>query len=104
MFQKQLRKERGRQICSVKLPVNQKVISQLGDSRDIAMKRLLGVERKFKRTPELKTDYVNFMKEYLELGHMKLVTASMSEKNRVFFPHQAVIKKDAMRVILYRRI
>jgi len=89
-----VRNEEGRFV--VKLPMNQKVISQLGDLRDIAMKRLLGVEWKFKKIPGLKTDYVNFMKEYLELGHLKLVTVSTSEKKRVFLPHQAVIKKDAI--------
>jgi len=60
------------------------------------MKRLLGLEKKFKRVPGFKTDYVNFIKEYLELGHMKLVTAAMSDKKRVFLPHQAVIKKDTI--------
>jgi len=69
------RNEEGRFI--VKLSVSQKTINQLGDSKDVTMKRLLGVERKYKRVPGLKTDYINFMKEYLELGH-KLETCYRS--------------------------
>lgn len=36
----------------------------------IAVKRLLQMEARFKKAPELQQHYVNFMTEYLELGHM----------------------------------
>jgi len=68
----------------VKLPVNQEVINQLGNTRDIAMKRLLSVERKFKKDPELKIEYIKFMNKYLQLEHMQPVT-DLCDTMRVFY-------------------
>ncbi|XP_037928727.1 uncharacterized protein LOC119663132 [Teleopsis dalmanni] len=44
---------------------------QLGNSRKLATARLLSMERKFIQNPSLKEEYSKFMKEYLNLGHMK---------------------------------
>ncbi|XP_071571267.1 uncharacterized protein [Temnothorax nylanderi] len=79
----------------VKLPVNQKILDQLGDSESNAMKRLLSIKRKFKKDPELKAEYIKFMSEYLELGHMRPVSESASKTKRVFLFHQAVVKEGA---------
>lgn len=43
------------------------MLTQLEDLEDIAMKRLLSLERKFEKALELKIEYVKFMKEYLAL-------------------------------------
>ncbi|KAK9751507.1 hypothetical protein QE152_g4964 [Popillia japonica] len=43
----------------------------LGESRDIAVKRFQILERKFIKQPNLKQEYVQFMQEYKDLGHIK---------------------------------
>lgn len=45
----------------VKLPIKDKVINKIGDSREIAFKRLHSLEGRFKRDSELKKQYVRFM-------------------------------------------
>ncbi|XP_024874745.1 uncharacterized protein LOC112456446 [Temnothorax curvispinosus] len=79
----------------VKLPVNRKILDKLGDSESHAMKRLLSVERKLKKNPELGAEYVKFMNKYLELGHMRPANKSISKTKRIFLPHQVVIKEEA---------
>ncbi|XP_011706648.1 PREDICTED: uncharacterized protein LOC105461841, partial [Wasmannia auropunctata] len=63
----------GRYIVS--LPIRENVINKLGDSRGIALKRLKGIERRFKRDPALKIQYTQFIDQYLSLGHMRLITS-----------------------------
>lgn len=80
----------------IKMPTKQSIMDQLGESEGIAMKRLISLEKRFKRLPELKEEYVKFMNEYLRLGHMKLIEQLVNNIKRVFLPHQAVIKKEAV--------
>lgn len=79
----------------VRLPVKENALKQLGNSKDSALKRFYALERKFDRMPELKTEYVEFMNEYLALGHMRRVAESDPDKLRVFLPHQAVINENS---------
>ncbi|XP_058449300.1 uncharacterized protein LOC131429265 [Malaya genurostris] len=64
----------------------------LGESREIATKRLLHLERKLDKNPKLKMQYHNFLHEYVELGHMSL-TATSTTKRSVFLPHHCVVKE-----------
>ncbi|XP_018394544.1 PREDICTED: uncharacterized protein LOC108773282 [Cyphomyrmex costatus] len=57
--------EQGRYI--VKLPIKEELIGNLGSTRDIALRRLQGTERRFIRDPNLRDQYVHFMDEYLKL-------------------------------------
>lgn len=61
------RDEMGRYIVRIPIKAN---APKLGDSRGIAVRRLLQMEARFDRQPELKQQYVEFMAEYLRLGHM----------------------------------
>jgi len=79
----------------VKLPVNLRVLSQIGSSEEIAKKRLLLIEKRFAKDPEFKAEYTNFMQEYQSLGHMRLVADAADNKKRIFLPHQAVVREDA---------
>ncbi|OXA41905.1 uncharacterized protein LOC110859593 [Folsomia candida] len=45
----------------------------LGSSREMALQRLRQIERRLARQPAHKEQYVAFMKEYLDLGHMEVV-------------------------------
>ncbi|XP_037931351.1 uncharacterized protein LOC119666140 [Teleopsis dalmanni] len=56
----------------VKLPFKKE--NELGDSRKMAMARLLCLEKRFKRNSKLKKEYIKFMKEYMEMGHMQKVS------------------------------
>lgn len=86
------RNEQGRLI--VTLPVKQDKLAALGSSHDIAVKRFASVERKFQRDPELKKEYVEFMREYLRLGHMRKIIDPSKETNAMpqyYMPHHAVV-------------
>ncbi|XP_063387436.1 uncharacterized protein LOC134673395 isoform X2 [Cydia fagiglandana] len=51
---------------------------RFSNSREIALKRLLNLERKFKLNPQFRTAYVNFMDDYLSCGHMVEVDPPLS--------------------------
>ncbi|XP_077282820.1 uncharacterized protein LOC143908865 [Temnothorax americanus] len=77
----------------VKLPVKEHVMAKIGQSRDIAMKRLIAMERRFKRDPNLEEHYARFMQEYIALGHMKLVNEQPNDDPpAVYLPHHCVVK------------
>lgn len=68
----------------------------LGDSELNATKRLFSLERKLTKIPKLKSEYCNFMKEYLELGHMSPVSSS----SKYVIPHHSVVKEDRSQIKL----
>ena len=45
------------------------------DSRRTAVSRLLGIERRPSKDPKLAEAYVNFMQEFINLGHMEIIPA-----------------------------
>lgn len=65
----------------VRLPFKEHIINKLGDSREIALKRFLNLERRFKRDPVLKDQYSQFMYEYHLLGHMRRMDAFLQIRN-----------------------
>ncbi|XP_065077563.1 uncharacterized protein LOC135700834 [Ochlerotatus camptorhynchus] len=77
---------------TVPLPKNEEVLPTLGESRDIAFRRLLGTERRLARDSNLREQYVAFMDEYLKLGHMRRVEDAVSTK-RCYLPHHPVVKE-----------
>ncbi|XP_055678141.1 uncharacterized protein LOC129786910 [Lutzomyia longipalpis] len=84
------RDEHGRYVVS--LPTN-KNVHLLGDSYEIARKRFLCIERKLMKNPELRLHYVNFMTEYEQLGHMRLMPPDYtSPQPAVYLPHHPVVK------------
>ncbi|XP_047986442.1 uncharacterized protein LOC125226503 [Leguminivora glycinivorella] len=62
-----VRDEEGRYV--VKLPLRDDKICK-GNSKDIAIKRLHSLERKFEKDNTLKARYTEVIKEYEQLGHM----------------------------------
>ena len=87
------RNNEGRYI--VALPFNSKK-DQLGESRLMATKRLIGLERKLERDPELKTKYNAVLQEYLTLGHMSEVKDNATTGGGFYLPHHAVIKDSSL--------
>ncbi|CAH2092373.1 unnamed protein product [Euphydryas editha] len=66
-----------------------------GESREIAVKRLKNLERKFNNDSLLKDRYAEVIREYLRLGHMELVQEPDKRRDEaVYLPHHAVIRED----------
>ncbi|XP_063838254.1 uncharacterized protein LOC135087417 [Ostrinia nubilalis] len=67
-----------------------------GNSKNIAVKRLQGLERKFLKHPEIKKQYTEVINEYLTLGHMEKITdeTQRNKPDAVYLPHHAVIRED----------
>ncbi|XP_025986008.1 uncharacterized protein LOC105206577 [Solenopsis invicta] len=79
----------------VRLPLRDKV-ERLGQSREIAIKRLKELERKFVSSSELKVQYTNFMQEYQELGHMSEVINQGANGTVNYLPHHGIWKDDSL--------
>ncbi|XP_012152147.1 uncharacterized protein LOC105664034 [Megachile rotundata] len=75
----------------VALPFNDKV-TQLGESRSRALKRLESLERKLQRDAALKKDYHAVIEEYLHLGHMVKVPLEQLTSGGYYLPHHGVMK------------
>lgn len=86
------RNETGRFI--VRLPLKRNP-NELGDSRAMAMKRFFHLERRLAKDHALAKEYKAFMREYVELGHMKKVNVASKEPS-YYLPHHAVVKADSM--------
>ncbi|XP_062703799.1 uncharacterized protein LOC134286230 [Aedes albopictus] len=71
---------------------NYATIARIGESRNIALRRLLATERRLARDTSLAKQYSSFMEEYLLLGHMEKVTNEDST-SRCYLPHHPVVKE-----------
>ncbi|XP_055543376.1 uncharacterized protein LOC129728925 [Wyeomyia smithii] len=81
---------------TVSLPKDEAILSRLGESRDIAFRRLQGTERRLARDESLHEQYTNFMQEYLQLGHMRKVEeAEVETIKRCYLPHHPVVKESS---------
>ncbi|XP_062558163.1 uncharacterized protein LOC134223041 [Armigeres subalbatus] len=79
---------------TVALPMMKGAVSRLGESRNIAFRRLQGTERRLARDSSLREQYVGFMEEYLNLGHMEMVDEdSQILIRRCCLPHHPVVKE-----------
>ncbi|CAH1382035.1 unnamed protein product [Tenebrio molitor] len=68
----------------------------IGVSKEMAIKRFLSLENKFRKDPALKRDYTEFIEEYIRLKHMELVPPTQVNVNeRVFLSHHAVTKETS---------
>ncbi|XP_018397776.1 PREDICTED: uncharacterized protein LOC108775824 [Cyphomyrmex costatus] len=98
------RNSQGRFVVS--LPIREEKLVQLGESKEITLKRFYALERKLNKQPSLKEQYSSFLKEYLDLGHMRKVEESESVITpHYYLPHHAVIKESSattkLRVVFY---
>ncbi|XP_063378248.1 uncharacterized protein LOC134665279 isoform X1 [Cydia fagiglandana] len=73
----------------VRLPLKESA-DALGDTYDVARSRFLSLERKLERLPDYKKMYCDFMREYIELGHMSLIHTYT--KPYCFLVHHSVLK------------
>ncbi|KAG7295220.1 hypothetical protein JYU34_022191 [Plutella xylostella] len=67
------------------------------NSYAIALQRLYNLEKRFQKDPEYYNLYKNFIHEYLELGHAKILDISNcdpKDEPRFFLPHHGVLRPD----------
>ncbi|XP_048007225.1 uncharacterized protein LOC125242520 isoform X2 [Leguminivora glycinivorella] len=70
---------------------------RFSNSREIALKRLLNLERKFKLNPQFRTAYVNFMDDYLSCGHMEEVGPPVASEGQFYYiPHHGILRPDSV--------
>nr|XP_049697612.1 uncharacterized protein LOC126054832 isoform X1 [Helicoverpa armigera] len=81
----------GRFVVSIPLKESPDV---LGDSYNMAKRRFLSLERRLARDSSLKQLYVNFMNEYINLGHMSEYNPSNSSFSN-YLPHHGVLKESS---------
>lgn len=83
----------------VPIPIKPSVES-LGSNRAIALKRFLMLEQRFKRNANFKEKYVDFMREYIESGHMVLVDKRAKPGKWIYhIPHHGVVTSEKFRVV-----
>ncbi|XP_026317738.1 uncharacterized protein LOC113228599 [Hyposmocoma kahamanoa] len=66
----------------------------LGESRSLAFKRLISMERRFACNEQFRNLYVDFMEDYLKSGHMELVSGEI-KGNHFFIPHHGILRPSS---------
>ncbi|XP_052740238.1 uncharacterized protein LOC128198496 [Bicyclus anynana] len=75
---------------SVRLPLKDSPTT-LGNSLSQAKKRFFNLEKRFRKQPELKQAYREFINEYIDLGHCSELT-NFSSKSGYFLCHHPIIR------------
>ncbi|CAG9118509.1 unnamed protein product [Plutella xylostella] len=79
----------------VKLPLKDNA-DCLGNSYNLAKKRLLNLEKRFRKNPDLKSQYSKFINEYAELGHLtKTDYQGYPNSPHYYLCHHAVFKENS---------
>ncbi|XP_066595397.1 uncharacterized protein [Prorops nasuta] len=79
----------------VRLPVKTTLPLAMTETRNIAMKSLNQLHRRFVRDQKLADSYKEFMKFYEELGHMERVLDVDTRNSHAWYiPHHAVVQKS----------
>lgn len=77
----------------VKIPMDES-ITNIGSSRAAALRRFMYLERRIQKDYELKPAYVEQMKEFIRIGHLKLATERPLINEMVYYiPHHSLTKK-----------
>lgn len=66
----------------------------LGDTYNSALTRLFRLEKRFSHDVQLRKNYVDFMREYSDLGHMQMVEDS-TNVGRYLIPHHCVLRPQS---------
>lgn len=84
----------------VSLPFRESAPPVFPGMRDLALQRFYSLERRLLKQPSLYLQYCEFMREYLELGHMDLISPDNISSNTTsphtyYIPHHCVLKPDS---------
>ncbi|XP_031335299.1 uncharacterized protein LOC116165130 [Photinus pyralis] len=82
----------------VRIPFKDCTTQHLGNSKNYALKMFQCLERRFNRNLNLKKKYDEFMQEYIQLGHMTLLTLLTSEPftPNYYLPHHGIIRESSL--------
>ncbi|XP_067217199.1 uncharacterized protein [Linepithema humile] len=69
--------------------------SKLGESKTIAHKRFITLEKRLNANPMLRKQYITFLSEYEELEHMSKISEELGQQTTYYMPHHCVIKADS---------
>ena len=94
-FQSNVIRVNGQYVVSIPL----KPDAALGESKHMALRRLHQVEAKFQRDHHYHQQYVNFMREYITLGHMVLAEPLKPGVLHCYICHHAVAVDRKFRVV-----
>ncbi|XP_017475229.1 PREDICTED: uncharacterized protein LOC108365650 [Rhagoletis zephyria] len=78
----------------VRLPFHENP-EALGESYGMAYNRFLALERRLAKSLQTKNQYVQFMEEYENLGHMTQVDIDSISKPRYFIPHHCIVRPES---------
>lgn len=88
------RNEEGRFV--VRLPIKE-AFSEIGETLPMATARFLNVEKRLQHDERLKNEYIRFMNEYIEMGHMvEVLEGSIQAQKHFYLPHHSVIKASSL--------
>ncbi|XP_029162096.1 uncharacterized protein LOC114933664 [Nylanderia fulva] len=80
----------------VRLPFRNGPPIEIGESREIAARRLSSLLRRINNQPAIKQEYSEFMSEYAQLNHMKVIAPVDSVNSQVvYIPHHPVIRETS---------
>lgn len=92
------REPSGRHVVAIPM---KPTVHELGDSREIALRRFLMQEKRFARDPQYKEKYVEFMREMMSLEHMIEAVEKPEPGETVYYiPHHGVCTSGKFRVVL----
>ncbi|GFX12457.1 integrase catalytic domain-containing protein [Trichonephila clavipes] len=83
----------GRYVVSMAL---NKDPSCLGNSKDIAIRRLNSLWKRLSRDSRYLSLYAEFLKEYEELGHLERVVESIEPPTHYYIPHHGVLRPEKL--------
>lgn len=69
--------------------------SCLGQSFETTKRRFPSLERKLSKDPQMRGLYIDFMKEYISLGHMTAIDNKIPTSAHYFIPHQCVLRPQS---------
>lgn len=79
----------------VYLPLKQSVeetVEYCGETKELAIKRLKQLERRFETNTILKKEYMKVIHEYISMGHMKMANEDVTQA--IYLPHHPVVRND----------
>lgn len=86
------RNETGRFIVSLPFRNDEPIFP---NSRNLALKYFLSLERRLLRDPSLYKQYSDFLQEYLDLGHMELLASPSNVEKCYYIPHHCILKPES---------
>ncbi|XP_011705620.1 PREDICTED: uncharacterized protein LOC105460827, partial [Wasmannia auropunctata] len=83
----------GRFIVSIPF---QTTAGSLGESREMAERRLKSLERRLQADKKMRDEYVAFLRKYRDLGHMTKIIDNGLTSQAYYLPHHGVWKENSL--------